>query len=71
MPPSSTRYAIIRAGNTHLLAAALQPVLADGVWECSGGPFHDPQRSEWCQAVVRKTAPPTAGEVNLREPRRK
>lgn len=71
MPPNNPRYLIIRAGSTVTLAAALQPVLADGVWECVGGPFEDSARQEWCQAVIRKSGPAAAGEIPLREPRRR
>ena len=71
MAQSNPRYTIIRGANTYLLVAALEPVLADGVWECSGGPFYDAERREWCQAVIRLRRADQPGEVALREPKRR
>ena len=72
LPNSNPRYAIVKADNTHLLAAAMQSHLADGVWECSGGPFWDADVRKWCQAIQR-TRPDQAmpGEIQLREPKRR
>lgn len=69
--PSNPRYTIIRAQTTHHLVAELQPVLADGVWECLGAPFFDSDRREWCQTVVRKSPEQKPGEIALREPKRR
>ena len=46
-------------------------MMADGVWECSGPPFWDPQAGEWCQNIVRRLREPAAGTVNLREVKRR
>ena len=66
------RYCIIRAQSTPARAAALDPALADGVWECVGGPFWDTQRGEWCQSIARtdSTPDPRNGAVKLHEPKR-
>ena len=50
---------------------AVDPKLADGVWECSGAPFWDTQAREWCQAIVRRLREPASGVVQLREVKRR
>ena len=50
---------------------AVDPKLADGVWECSGPPFWDPQAGEWCQTIVRRLREPASGVVQLREVKRR
>jgi hypothetical protein len=73
MSPKSQnpRYVIVRAANIIMLAAEVDPKLLDGVWKCTGGPFYDSERREWCQAMYRpEPAAPTASGVKLREPKR-
>jgi len=69
--PNNQRYLIIVAQSRILLQMAVDPKLADGVWECSGPPFWDAQTREWCQAIVRRLREPAAGTVNLREVKRR
>lgn len=52
-PTTNPRYIILRARNSMMLAAEVDPKLQDGVWECAGGPFFDHGCQEWCQAIIR------------------
>jgi predicted component of type VI protein secretion system len=36
-----------------------------------GAPFRDSDSREWCQAMSLKPNAPAAGEINIREPRKK
>jgi hypothetical protein len=70
--PENPRYVLVRAQNTTQLVVLIQPYLADGVWQCTGGPFYDSERREWCQAVTRTEQPAARpGEVPLREVKRR
>ena len=71
MTPHNPRYLIIGAQSRIALQMAVDPKLADGVWECSGPPFWDAQAREWCQAIVRRLREPPVGVVQLREVKRR
>lgn len=40
-------------------------------WHPQGSPFFDVGRNQWCQAMVKHKARPVAGDVALREPKRR
>lgn len=56
--PTKPRYLIVRHQTTTGLVSIVNPMLEDGVWECLGAPFFEPERREWCQTIVRPVAQP-------------
>lgn len=52
-PSSAPMYLIIRAETIPKLVIAVDPKLAEHVWECVGAPFKYAETGEWCQAIAR------------------
>jgi len=64
-----SRYRMVKGSTTDTLSMFVTEAMGEG-WTCQGSPFFNSSGMVWIQAMTRLVAAP-AGEVRLKEPKRK
>jgi hypothetical protein len=70
MSVTVTAYRIVRECTSAALESAVNDMCAQG-YEPTGAPYPNLDAGQWCQAMIKRTPEAEAGEIRLREPKRK